>query len=169
MDIKEVTTSHAFEKVRRILVVDDEPEICDCLRAILSEELGLVVDVAYNGTEALVKAQRETYFTVLCDIRMPGIQGTELLAEFIKRGKNIPFIYLTGHGGRNEMVQVIRLGAFDFLEKPINQRALVDVVQRAVEVGLRESLSENAPESVTTKKNRRINQLLRLMNHSRRT
>jgi len=103
----------------RILVVDDEKDFVEMLSLRL-EETGEKVSVAYDGQECLeILAQKSSKIdVVILDIRMPGMDGIDVLREIKKRFPLIEVIMLTGHGTTESAVEGMKLGAFDYLLKP---------------------------------------------------
>jgi two-component system, NtrC family, nitrogen regulation response regulator NtrX len=121
----------------RILVVDDEGDIRSLLKEILSEE-GYEVDVAANGAQARAARMRQTPDLVLLDIWMPDIDGITLLREWsANSGNGCPVVMMSGHGTVETAVEATRLGAFDFVEKPLSLQKLLRTVERALEAGKR--------------------------------
>lgn len=120
-----------------ILVVDDEPDIRGLVKDILEDE-GYQVDVAANGESArqLVKARQPDL--VLLDIWMPDTDGISLLKEFSEVGMTSPVVMISGHGTVESAVEATRLGAFDFIEKPLSLGKLLLTVQRALTSGGKE-------------------------------
>ncbi|MBW1696519.1 MAG: sigma-54-dependent Fis family transcriptional regulator [Deltaproteobacteria bacterium] len=102
-----------------VLIVDDEPSILQSLSGLLSDE-GFEVITASNGYEALQIIDRESPDLVLLDIWMPGIDGIEALQEIKKDHPSIQVIIITGHGTIETAVKATKLGAFDFIEKPLS-------------------------------------------------
>ncbi len=112
----------------RILVVDDEPPFRALLRDIL-EGAGHGVTEARDGAEALAFLERTTYDLVLTDRRMPAVDGLELLRRVRARTSPPPVVVLTAHGSIPEAVEAVRLGAADYIAKPLpSPEALVDLV-----------------------------------------
>ena len=101
-----------------LLIVDDEPSILQSLGGLLSDE-GFAVTTALNGYEALKIIEAESPDLVLLDIWMPGIDGIETLKEIKKDNPFIQVIMITGHGTIETAVRATKLGAFDFIEKPL--------------------------------------------------
>ncbi|MCI0458742.1 MAG: sigma-54 dependent transcriptional regulator [Gemmataceae bacterium] len=119
---------------RRILIAEDNPLLRQQLQAVLASEAGVIVDTSSDGTEALdiiTRAER-TYSLFLTDLKMPGLDGIQLVEELQKRGVHITVIVFTGHGSIQDAVQAMRLGAYDFLTKPIDPDHLRLVVRRAL-------------------------------------
>jgi DNA-binding NtrC family response regulator len=117
----------------RILVVDDEVDIRRLLQEILSEE-GYEVDVAADAAQARTARARAAPDLVLLDIWMPDVDGITLLREWSADGANgCPVVMMSGHGTVETAVEATRLGAFDFVEKPLSLAKLLRTVQRALE------------------------------------
>jgi len=117
-----------------ILVVDDEPDIRELVRDILVDE-GYDVTVAENGTQARQARRQRRPDLILLDIWMPDIDGITLLREWsTERNQNIPVIMISGHGTVETAVEATRLGAYDFLEKPLSLAKLLLTVRHALEV-----------------------------------
>jgi DNA-binding NtrC family response regulator len=129
-----------------LLIAEDE----ELLREILVDSLqGLNCEIfqAENGEVALemlkAKANVDPISAVLTDINMPKKNGFEFMEGALKAGFKIPFIFLTAYGDKDNVVRALRLGAFDFLEKPFNQENLMEVLRRALEVGSESLTIEN--------------------------
>ena len=117
----------------RILVIDDEAAIRDSLRMILEYEhyefLG-----APSGPDGLALVKRDPPDMVLLDIKMPGMNGLETLAEIRKLEEALPVAMISGHGTITDAVQATRLGAFDFIEKPFTSERVLVTVAKGLEV-----------------------------------
>jgi DNA-binding NtrC family response regulator len=117
----------------RILVVDDEADIRSLVKEILSEE-GYEVDVAANGAEARTLRQRQQPDLVLLDIWMPDVDGITLLREWSSTSTDgCPVVMMSGHGTVDTAVEATRLGAMDFVEKPLSLAKLLRTVEKALE------------------------------------
>lgn len=115
-----------------ILVVDDEPGIRDLLREILEDE-GYEVRLAENGEQARAARLAKAPDLVLLDIWMPDVDGLSLLKEWAAGGQlTMPVVMMSGHGTIHTAVEATRLGAFDFLEKPVPYKKLLQTVERAL-------------------------------------
>jgi DNA-binding NtrC family response regulator len=119
----------------RVLVVDDEPDIRQTVRDILEDE-GYIVDTAESAATARELRRVQRPDLVLLDIWMPDLDGISLLREWSERGGlPCPVIMISGHGTVETAVEATRLGAWDFIEKPISLAKLLLVVSQALEAG----------------------------------
>ena len=131
----------------RILVVDDEADIRGLLKEILAEE-GYEVEVAADATQARSSRAAQLPDLVLLDIWMPDTDGITLLREWsVTDGYDCPVVMMSGHGTVETAVEATRLGAFDFVEKPLSLTKLLRTVERALDAGRRKRLSERAQGS----------------------
>jgi len=120
---------------KRILVVDDEIGIRELLSEILYDE-GYHVSVAANAAEAREFRNRQAPDLVLLDIWMPDTDGVTLLKEWVAEGLlTMPVIMMSGHGTIETAVEATRIGAVDFLEKPVSLQKLLDTVAKAIQQG----------------------------------
>ncbi|NLY94714.1 MAG: sigma-54-dependent Fis family transcriptional regulator [Myxococcales bacterium] len=116
----------------RILVVDDEKNILTSLSRALRVE-DFEVDVAGSAALALEKLQKKTYDAAILDVMMPGMDGLELLKAIRAEGKHMPVLVMSGHGSIETAVEATRLGAHDFLEKPIGTERLLLSLERCLD------------------------------------
>jgi DNA-binding NtrC family response regulator len=131
----------------RILVVDDEADIRGLLKEILAEE-GYEVEVAADATQARTSRATHVPDLVLLDIWMPDTDGITLLREWsVTDGYDCPVVMMSGHGTVETAVEATRLGAFDFVEKPLSLTKLLRTVERALDAGRRKRLSERTQGS----------------------
>ena len=121
---------------KEILIVDDEVGIRELLSEILQDE-GYRVSLAENATAARAYRARERPALVLLDIWMPDTDGVTLLREWAASGQlTMPVIMMSGHGTIETAVEATKIGAFDFLEKPVGLQKLLGTVARALKVAL---------------------------------
>jgi len=116
----------------RILVIDDESAIRDSLKMVLEYE-GYEVMQAATGEEGVKLVEREAPDLVFLDIKMPGMDGMEVLQKLKHMVENTPIVVFSGHGTINAAVEATRLGAFDFIEKPLDTNRLMVTVRNAVD------------------------------------
>ena len=117
-----------------ILVIDDERSIRNTLKEILEYEK-FTVDLAENGIEGLEKYKNRTYDIVLCDIKMPEMDGLEVLGKLYQEEGEAQVIMISGHGNVDNAVEAIKKGAFDFIEKPLDLNRLLITIRNALDKG----------------------------------
>src|SRR5213592_3981318 len=117
---------------RRLLVVDDNELTCKQLQKALQGTASLEVEFTTDGNQALTILEQTNYSIILTDLRMPKLDGMDLIREIQQRRLPVTVIVTTGHGSIDEAVQAIRLGAYDFLTKPVDVDHLRLVTQRAL-------------------------------------
>jgi two-component system, NtrC family, nitrogen regulation response regulator NtrX len=115
-----------------ILIVDDEKAIRKTLTEILSFE-GYEIDEAVDGEEALKNFKEKTYDVVLCDIKMPRIDGLEFLQKATEHNPDVPVIMISGHGTIETAVEAVKKGAYDFIQKPPDLNRLLITIRNAKE------------------------------------
>jgi DNA-binding NtrC family response regulator len=115
-----------------ILVVDDEPDIRELIKDILEDE-NYEVRIAADGQEAQQIFNEQQPDLILLDIWMPDIDGISLLKEFKQQNKNVTIVMMSGHGTIETAVEATRLGASDFIEKPLSTAKLLRGVEQALE------------------------------------
>src|SRR5438105_2329168 len=118
--------------LRRILIVEDNDLARQQLKQLLETDPQYQVEALNNAEKALAKLQEWNYSVVVTDLRMPGFDGMNLIKEIQERRLPVTVIVTTGHGSIEEAVQAIRMGAYDFLTKPIDVDNLRLVLQRAL-------------------------------------
>jgi two-component system nitrogen regulation response regulator NtrX len=121
-----------------VLVVDDEADIRSSIRMILEYEGYALVEAA-TGEDGLEALDRARPGVVLLDIKMPRMDGLEVLARIRQRDPSLPVVMISGHGTIQTAVEATRLGAFDFMEKPLERERVLLVLRNAVERGRLES------------------------------
>ncbi|MFA9460659.1 response regulator transcription factor [Thiohalorhabdus sp. Cl-TMA] len=115
-----------------VFVVDDDPYVLDSTRWLL-ENSGFHTETHDHAESFFAAYRNETTGCVILDIRMPGMTGLALQNELVKIGAEIPIVFITAHGDIPQTVQAMKLGAWDFIEKPYDPRQLLESVERAVE------------------------------------
>jgi two-component system nitrogen regulation response regulator NtrX len=120
--------------MNQILLIEDEEPIRRVLVKILAEEdASYEVTEAENGEAGLNALKKKNFDLVLCDIKMPKMDGIEVLQEANSLGLNVPFIMLTGHGNIETAVGAMKLGAYDFIPKPPDLNRLLTAVRHGIE------------------------------------
>ena len=117
-----------------ILIIDDERSIRSTMKDILEFEQHTVT-LAEDGAQALEAVGRERFDLIFSDIKMPGMDGMELLDALLARGVEAPIVMISGHGTIETAVEALKKGAFDFIEKPIDLNRLLVTVRNALDKG----------------------------------
>lgn len=126
----------------KILIIEDEEPIRRVLVRILKDEdSSFEIHEASDGKKGLDLIKNDSYDLVLCDIKMPKVDGIELLQRTRKTNSTVPFIMLTGHGNIETAVESMKLGAYDFISKPPDLNRLINSVRNALEK--KELVAEN--------------------------
>ncbi|MEZ4292689.1 MAG: response regulator [Myxococcota bacterium] len=135
-----------------ILIAEDERASAEYLKLLL-EERGFEVRVAGNGVEALLALEARPVDLVITDLRMPSMDGFELLSHLAQRWPNLPAIVLSGNDGVEDILEAVRLGAVNYLLKPATPAAVVSAVERALLTRERSVVADaTVPELVGTSK-----------------
>ncbi len=120
------------ETKKRILLVDDDEQILNILSSYLSSE-GFMVDTARSGEEAISKLRKQFYNLAILDIRLPDMEGTELLTKLRKSEPRMMKIMLTGYPGFENSVESLNKGADAYLVKPVELEALLKVIEEKLD------------------------------------
>lgn len=115
-----------------ILLIEDDPSIASSLKKVLSSE-GYDVDTASRGDQGLEQAMRSPYGVVITDLRMPGLNGLDLVEQLHKAKPKQPILLMTAHGTTETAIEATKLGAYDYLLKPFEADELLDLVAAGVE------------------------------------
>jgi len=156
---------------RRILIVEDNEQAREQLRLLLLKEGGLDVDATGDGGEALHALETQNYSILLTDLRMPTMDGFQIIEEVARRRLPVTLIVMTGHGSVDAAVRAMQMGAYDFLTKPIDVAHLREVLKRALRertlldeiASLREHHRQNYAFQDILSKNPRIHALFELI------
>ncbi len=116
----------------KILIIDDERSIRNSLKEILADE-GYDVDVAENGAQGCAMVDKEKYSVIFCDIKMPEMDGMEVLDKFAEMGVDSAVVMISGHGDIGTAVECIKKGAFDFIQKPLDLNRILITIKNATE------------------------------------
>jgi DNA-binding NtrC family response regulator len=118
----------------KILIIEDEAAIRRVLTKIIAEENdSYEVENAEDGLEGLKKIQSNDYDLVLCDIKMPKMDGVEVLKKVTEAGIDVPMVMISGHGDLDTAVETMRMGAFDYISKPPDLNRLLNTVRNALD------------------------------------
>ncbi|MBO6223003.1 MAG: sigma-54-dependent Fis family transcriptional regulator [Bacteroidales bacterium] len=116
----------------KILIIDDEKSIRLALKDILDDE-GYQVDLAEDGKSGLQKAMEGKYDVIFCDIKMPGMDGMEVLEKMVAEGVESAIVMISGHGDIETAVKCIKEGAYDFVSKPLDLNRILITVKNATD------------------------------------
>ena len=116
----------------KILVIDDERAIRNSLKGILMLE-GYEVETAENGVQGIAMVEKEKYDVIFCDIKMPEMDGDEVLDRLVAMGIDAAIVMISGHGDINSAVACIKRGAFDFIPKPLDLNRILITIKNATE------------------------------------
>lgn len=116
----------------KILIIDDERSIRNSLKEILADE-GYEVDVAENGLQGIEMVDKEKYNIIFCDIKMPEMDGIEVLDKLIQMGVDSAVVMISGHGDIDTAVECIKKGAFDFIRKPLDLNRILITIKNATD------------------------------------
>ena len=116
----------------KILIIDDERAIRNSLGEILADE-GYDVDVAEDGARGLAMVDKEKYSIIFCDIKMPGMDGIEVLDKLTEMGVDAAVVMISGHGDISTAVECIKKGAFDYIPKPLDLNRILITIKNATD------------------------------------
>lgn len=142
--------THHIAKQPHILIIDDEENLRFMLSAMISRQ-GYTVELAKNGLEALELIKVNVYDFILCDLRMPEMDGKEFLLRAIKENTTTPIIMMSAYGSVDTAIECMQKGAYDFISKPFKKDEIVMVLKKAEE---RERLKSENISLRTTLSNR---------------
>jgi DNA-binding NtrC family response regulator len=146
-----------FKSMADILIIDDEKAIRKTLSEILSFE-GYKIDEASDGEEGLKKFRERNYDVVLCDIKMPKIDGIEFLQKAGETNPDVPVIMISGHGNIETAVEAVKTGAYDYISKPPDLNRLLITIRNAMDK------SNLVSEAKVLKK--KVNRVQEMIGHS---
>ncbi len=117
----------------RILLIEDDFNLLSMLEDIYATHFDNVM-TACDGASAYITTREKSFDLVVSDIRMPGFSGIELLTHLRAEGNNVPFIFMSGNAYKEDIVQALKLGASDFIEKPYTVDKLIETTFRVLEI-----------------------------------
>jgi DNA-binding response OmpR family regulator len=155
-----------MSRTAHILIVDDEPNVRLVFRTAL-ESSGYRTSSAEDGEKALLWLENAPIDLVLLDLQMPGMSGMGVLEAIREAGNDVPVVIVTAHGSIPDAVQAMKLGAIDFLSKPLSPDALrsvvAEVLERHAEAGVEPTPRRAVPEPVTV-----VSQFIANLAHAKR-
>ena len=127
------TRAEMLKQTARVLVVDDEAAVCRFFEEYFTGERGLAVDTALNGAEANKLLALNVYGLAFIDLKLPDLSGIDLLEILKEKSPGCPAVIMTGHGSVESAVKAVKLGAFDYIEKPFDE---LEDLERVVNAAL---------------------------------
>lgn len=116
----------------KILIVDDEPDMLKLLSMILREKTPYEITTTNNPIEAVELAKKGDFDLVITDLKMPGLDGLQLLEEVKKRDEDVPVIIITAYGTIDATTEAIEKGGFDFITKPFKKEQILFTIEKAL-------------------------------------
>jgi len=116
----------------KILIVDDEPDMLKLLSMMLRDKTGYQISTTNNPLEAVELAKQGGYALVITDLKMPGLDGIELLDAIKKEDPDIPVIFITAYATVESATEAIQKGGFDFISKPFRKEQILFTIDRAM-------------------------------------
>jgi DNA-binding NtrC family response regulator len=144
-----------MKKAPKILIIDDEAPIRASLKEILEYENYQVME-AEDGAEGLKVATKFAFDAIFCDIKMPKMDGLEVLEALVEKGIEGRVIMISGHGSVETAVQAIKVGAFDFIQKPLDLNRILLTVRHALDQGQLERETERLTRRIQTERSTAI-------------
>jgi DNA-binding NtrC family response regulator len=123
------------ERLYRVAIVDDEPEILDYIEGLLTDAGHFLVNKFTNAKDAFYAISKNPIDAILSDLSMPDMDGLTLFASLKKIMPDLPVVFLTGYPSEEHLTKALQLGACDFIEKPFQPEAIVEVMTAAAKVG----------------------------------
>ncbi|UCD57248.1 MAG: response regulator [Candidatus Hydrogenedentota bacterium] len=115
-----------------ILLVDDDQEFRKAMKKMF-EKSGYVVTIAADGKEALEAISKDVFDLVISDLRMPRLNGIELMEEIKRKKLNVPVVFITAYGEVESYMDLMNMGAFEYINKPVKREQILSVARRALE------------------------------------
>uniref|UniRef100_A0A7V6CDC4 Sigma-54-dependent Fis family transcriptional regulator n=1 Tax=Thermodesulfobacterium geofontis TaxID=1295609 RepID=A0A7V6CDC4_9BACT len=116
----------------KILIIDDEPDMLKLLSMILREKTPYEVSTTNNPIEAVELVKKGEFDLIITDLKMPGLDGLQLLEEAKKKDEDIPVIIITAYGTIDAATEAIKMGAFDFITKPFKKEQILFTIEKAI-------------------------------------
>ena len=114
-----------------ILLVDDDKEFLKAMKKMF-EKSGYVITLAGDGQEALERLSEETFDLIISDLRMPNLNGLELMEEISREKLDVPVIFITAYGEVESYMDLMNLGAFEYINKPVRGQEILSVAKKAL-------------------------------------
>ena len=129
------------ERAKVIFFLDDEPTVCKAVHGSLSNISGVEIRIFTDAIECLRELENGVCNLLISDVNMPGLNGIKLLEKVHQLRPQLPVLLVTGYGDVPIAVEAMKLGAFDFIEKPLSEDTFIPVVKRALAKGIDDQLA----------------------------
>jgi len=116
----------------KLLILDDEPDMLKLLQMIISEKTPYEAVTTNNPHEALELAKKGGFAMVITDLKMPGLDGIEVLEAIRRMDEDIPVIFITAYGSVESAIETMQKGAFDFITKPFKKEQILFTIEKAM-------------------------------------
>ena len=116
----------------KLLILDDEPDMLKLLQMIISEKTPYETVTTNNPHEALELAEKGGFAMVITDLKMPGLDGIEVLEAIRRMDEDIPVIFITAYGSVESAIETMQKGAFDFITKPFKKEQILFTIEKAM-------------------------------------
>ncbi len=116
----------------KILIVDDEPDMLKLLSMIIRDKTPYEITTTNNPVEAVELVRNGSFDVVITDLKMPGLDGLQLLEEVKKRDEDVPVIIITAYGTIDAATEAIQKGGFDFITKPFKKEQIIFTIEKAI-------------------------------------
>ena len=116
----------------KLLILDDEPDMLKLLQMIISEKTPYETVITNNPHEALELAKKGGFALVITDLKMPGLDGIEVLEAVKRMDEDIPVIFITAYGSVESAIETMQKGAFDFITKPFKKEQILFTIEKAM-------------------------------------
>src|SRR5439155_17368469 len=123
--------SKVSDDMPKILLIEDDCSAAEALRQVLADE-GYALTSVIRGDEGLARAQSDSFDVVITDLRLPGINGLELVRRLHSAKPRLPIVLMTAHGTTDTAIEATKVGAYDYLLKPFEMAELIELVSKAV-------------------------------------
>lgn len=135
------------KRVGNVLIVDDEPDMRELMVELLS--IDFQCEVAATGREAVAKMSKQKFDAILTDFDMPDINGFELIKVMHETAREIPIVIVTGYGSQDLMKRTVAFNVFDFLEKPVKPKVLVQTLRACIESNWKPLTGRNSANAIS--------------------
>lgn len=135
---------------KKILIVDDQKDLCTALEKIIGQE-GYEVSSVFNGKNAIAQIQKDPFDFVILDLKLPGLPGERVFSEIRRLRPKTKIVIMTGHGTIQSAAQMMQNGAIHYIQKPFDSRDLLNLLRKELGPGNEAQLEKELLQSIGTK------------------